>query len=142
MGRERSYSSSYKDTIVLSAAETGTRAIQVRTENNEWAAELVWDNPKIHMYTASFVLNGDLLYGFSMQRKGQFFCLDPQTGEVLWTSDGRQGEYASIVSAGEVLFCLTGDAELVIIKPSGEAFEPIARYSIADSRLGTSSYFR
>lgn len=123
----------YKDTVVLSAAETGTRAIRVRREDDEWAAEQVWDNPKIHMYTASFVLNGDLLYGFSMQRKGQFFCLDPWTGEVLWASEGRQGEYASIVSAGELLFCLTGDAELIIVKPSAEAFEPVARYSIADS---------
>ena len=123
----------YKDTVVLSAAEMGTRAIRVRKDDDEWASELVWHNPKIHMYTASFVLNGDLLYGFSMQRKGQFFCLDPQTGEVLWTSDGRQGEYASIVSAGEVLFCLTGDAELIIVKPSAQAYEPIARYSIADS---------
>ena len=122
----------YKDTLVLSAAETGTRAVRVRKDGDEWAAELVWQNPKIHMYTASFVLNGDLLYGFSMQRKGQFFCLDPRTGKVLWTSEGRQGESASIVSAGEVLFCLTGDAELILIKPNAQAFEPIARYSIAD----------
>ena len=123
----------YKDTLLLSAAETGTRAIRVRKDGDEWAAELVWHNSKIHMYTTSFVLNGDLLYGFSMQRKGQFFCLDPRTGEVLWTSEGRQGESASIVSAREVLFCLTGDAELIIVKPSAKAFEPIARYSIADS---------
>lgn len=123
----------YKDTLLLSAAETGTRAIRVRKDGDEWATELVWHNSKIHMYTASFVLNGDLLYGFSMQRKGQFFCLDPRTGEVLWTSEGRQGESASIVSAREVLFCLTGDAELIIVKPSAKAFEPIARYSIADS---------
>ena len=88
----------YKDTVVLSAAEAGTRAIRVRKDGDKWTVELVWDNPKTHMYTASFVFNGGLLYGFSMQRKGQFFCLDPQTGKVLWTSDGRQGEYASIVS--------------------------------------------
>lgn len=127
----------YKDTLVLSAAETGTRAIRVRKDGGEWDTELVWHNSKIHMYTASFVLNGDLLYGFSMQRKGQFFCLDPQTGAVLWTSEGRQGESASIVSADEVLFCLTGDAELILIKPSVQGFEPIARYSVADSTTWT-----
>jgi outer membrane protein assembly factor BamB len=123
----------YGNLFILSAIEQGTRAIRVNKNTGGWSTEQVWHNPEISMYASSPVLSGDFLYGFTAHRKGQFFCLDARTGSTLWTSDGRQGEYASILSAGELLFCLTGDAELIIARQSAERFEPLARYSVADS---------
>jgi len=36
----------------------------------------------LNMSTA--VVNGDWLFGFSHYNKGQFFCLDIESGKVLW----------------------------------------------------------
>jgi len=41
---------------------------------------------------------------FSNKQKGHFFCLDAKTGKTLWTSDGRMGESALLLTAeGAVL---------------------------------------
>lgn len=122
----------YGDTIVVSNVE-GTRAIRVSKDGDSWLAEEIWHNPDVPTYTGSPVLVGDLLYGFSNDDGGMFYCLDPRSGKTVWTSEGYQGEHASVVSAGEVLFCLTGDAELIIIRRSDKGFEPLARYMVADS---------
>ena len=85
------------------------------------------------MYMNSPVVSGDLLFGFSHRNKGQFFCLDGRTGATLWTSQGRQGENAAILIAGDVLFLLTNDAELIIARKHAGKFEPLRRYSVAQS---------
>jgi formylglycine-generating enzyme required for sulfatase activity len=121
----------YGDTIIVSNVE-GTRAIRVSKNGDNWLAEEIWHNLDVPTYTGSPVLSGDLLYGFSNDDGGKFYCLDPRTGKTVWTSDGRQGEHASIVSAGEFLFCLTGDAEMIVVNKSAKGFEPIARYTVAD----------
>ena len=85
------------------------------------------------MYLSSPVLDGHLLFGLSAKRKGQFFCLDARTGKLLWTTEGREGEHASALNAGDVLLFLTNDATLIIAKKSAQGFEPITRYQVADS---------
>jgi hypothetical protein len=59
------------------------------------------------MYMSSPILDGGFLYGFSNRRKGQLFCLEGATGKVRWTTEGRGGQNASLVSAGQDLVVLT-----------------------------------
>ena len=90
-------------------------------------------DPMSSMYMNSPVVNGDHLFGLSHKRKGQFFCLDARTGETLWTSEGREGENAAMLSAGETLFLLTNDAELIVAKNNAKRFEPLKKYTVAQS---------
>jgi outer membrane protein assembly factor BamB len=123
----------YQQMLIFSGLSKGTTAIKVIKKGNDWSTEKVWENPQISMYMNSPVLSGDLLFGLSHRNKGQFFCLDARTGATLWTSDGRQGENAAMVSAGDVLFLLTNDAELIVARKSAKGFEPIRRYTVAES---------
>ena len=52
---------------------------------------------------------------------------------TLWTSEGRQADNAAIVDAGSVLFFLTNNAELIVARKSAKGFEPLRKYSVADS---------
>lgn len=85
------------------------------------------------MYMNSPVVSGDFLFGLSHLKRGQFFCLDPRNGATLWTSEGRQADNAAIVDGGSVLFFLTSDAELIVARKSGNGFELVRKYSVADS---------
>lgn len=123
----------YQKMLIFSGVRKGTMAVKVSQEGEQWTAKQVWHNPKVAMYMNSPVLDGDLLFGLSSQRKGQFFCLDARTGEILWTTEGREGENAAVLSAGPVLFFLTNDAKLIVAKKSAKGFEPVARYTVADS---------
>jgi outer membrane protein assembly factor BamB len=79
------------------------------------------------------VLDGRLLYGVSNTRKGQFFCLDAKTGQIVWATEGRDGNQAAVMNAGDVLLFLTSDADLIVAAKGRKAFEPLARYKVAES---------
>ena len=85
------------------------------------------------MYMSTPIVKGDLVYGFSQKRRGQFFCLDAKTGDVLWRGDGRQGENAALVDAGDVFLALNTDSELIAFKATDEDYEELARYTVADT---------
>ena len=123
----------YKNTLIFSGLDKGTMAVKVIKREGKWTTEQVWQNPQVSMYMNSPVVNGDYLFGLSHKRKGQFFCLDARTGETLWTSEGREGENAAMLSAGEILFLLTNDAELIVAKNNAKRFEPLKKYTVAES---------
>jgi outer membrane protein assembly factor BamB len=120
-------------TLLISGTRQGTRAIRVNREGDQWKTEDIWHNPKIAMYLSSPVLDGDLLFGLSNLRKGQLFCLDARTGDVLWTTEGREGQNASILQSQREIFLLTNDADLIVANKSAQGFAPLARYKVADS---------
>jgi outer membrane protein assembly factor BamB len=69
----------------------------------------------------------------SHKNSGQFFALDARTGKTLWKSSPRQASNAAISHAGDLLFMLKDDGELLIGQASTTAFEPAKRYTVADS---------
>jgi len=123
----------YGKTLIVSGLANAVTAFTVIKRGNEWATEDVWQNADVSMYMANAVLAGDAIYGMSQRNSGQFFCLDAKTGKTLWTSAPRQATNAAIVRAGGMLFLLKDDAELIVAKASASAFEPVKRYTVADS---------
>jgi outer membrane protein assembly factor BamB len=127
----------YKDLIIFGECGEPLRAIRLENGAKGIDAREVWkakNHTTVHM--SSPVLAGDWLFGFSSQKSGHVFCLDAMTGRTLWESDGRLGGtgagHASILNAGSVWLVLTNNGQLIVVKPSGKAFEPIAQYRVAD----------
>lgn len=85
------------------------------------------------MYMNSPVVSGDSLYGLSHKRKGQFFCLDARTGKTMWTSNGREGDNAATVAAGQFLFLLTDAAELLVARSDPKQLDIVKKYQVAES---------
>ena len=87
------------------------------------------------MYMNSPVLVGNALCGLSHKNKGQYFCLDPNTGKTLWTSDPRQGENAALLAtaAAGLVYALDTDATLKIFRASNKGLQELKRYTVADS---------
>ena len=123
----------YHDMPIFSGLEKGIMAMRVGTKGGKWFTEKLWQTNDASMYMSSPVLEGNLLFGFSHQKRGQFFCLDAQTGATQWTSDPRQGDNAAVLVAGGKLILLKDDGELIVARASNKGFEPIRRYTVADS---------
>jgi outer membrane protein assembly factor BamB len=123
----------YRDTLIFSGTGNPVIGVKVLKQGTQWTTETVWRNKDFSMYMSSPVVSGDLLFGFSERRHGQFFCLKPADGATLWTSDGRQGDNAAIVAAGSVWLILTPDANLTVARQNDKAFQPLRKYSVADS---------
>ncbi len=123
----------YNDLLIFSGLNKGVFAVRVGWRDNKWATDTVWHNKEVSMYMNSPVLSGNLLFGLSHKNKGQFFCLDVANGKTLWTGDPRQGENAAMLIAGNVIFSLTNDAELIVTSAANKAATPLKKYKVADS---------
>ena len=89
------------------------------------------------MHMTSPVLAAGIVYGHSSTRAGQFVALDAATGAVRWSSEGREGEHASVLLAGDHLLLLTGDGELLVAVPSPAGFAVAHHYEVADGATWT-----
>jgi outer membrane protein assembly factor BamB len=123
----------YRDVVIFSGLANGIFAVRATTKDGKWSTETAWRNDKVALYMSSPVLAGDLIFGFSHYKKGEFFCIDARTGATQWTSPPRQGENAAVLVSGENLILLRDEGELIITKASGKTFEPLRRYTVADS---------
>ncbi|HYE65374.1 MAG TPA: PQQ-binding-like beta-propeller repeat protein [Pyrinomonadaceae bacterium] len=124
----------YKDMLILSREDQGLAAIRPSKQGAEIVVQEVWRNTENELYMNSPVLQGNLLFGLSVRKKGQFFCIDADTGKTLWQSPGRMGENAAILNAGRVLLLLTNDANLIVLQPGAKEYSPIAQYTVANSQ--------
>jgi outer membrane protein assembly factor BamB len=123
----------YKETLIFSGLDKGTFAIKLTNSNGKLKPETVWTNKEVAMYMNSPVVNGDYLYGMSHKKKGQFFCIDARTGTTVWTSNGREGDNAAILTAGSVLFLLDDGADLTIANADAKKYEVLKKYTVAQS---------
>jgi len=124
----------YGSRLVFSGLDSGIFSIEAKPDGRgRWLVEEVWRNDELSLYMSSPVLHGDLLFGFSHRRSGQLFCLDARSGEVKWTSGGREGDNGSLIVAGDRLVLLDTEGELSVAPASAEGWKPVATYNVASS---------
>jgi outer membrane protein assembly factor BamB len=123
----------YRDTIIISGLDRGVAAIKPAKRGAEWVVDKVWDTKDVSMYLSNPVVIGDTLFGLSHRASGQFFAIDAKTGKTLWLGAPRQAANTAVVKAGEFLFLLNDDAELIVARNNRGSFEPLKRYQVADS---------
>jgi outer membrane protein assembly factor BamB len=123
----------YGETIIVSGQAMGVKALKPTRLDGKWVADMVWETKEVSMFLSNPVLVGDTLYGLSERASGQFFALDARTGKVLWLGPPREAANTAIVKAGDLLFFLNDDAELIVARSSPKGFEPLKRYTVADS---------
>ena len=54
-------------------------------------------------------------------------------GRCCGSGTPREADNTALVKAGQLLFLLNDDAELIVARANRKAFDPIARYVVADS---------
>jgi outer membrane protein assembly factor BamB len=123
----------YGDTIILSGLDMGMTAIKPAMRNGAWFADVLWTTNAVSAFLINPVIVDGAIYGLSHRASGQYFALDAATGRILWLGPPRQAANTAVVKAGQLLFLLNDDAELIVARASRLAFEPIKRYLVADS---------
>ncbi len=121
------------DVLVISGTRKGTFGYRLEQSDGKWVPKQIWHSTDLPMYMSSPVADGTMLYGFSNRRKGQLFCLDARTGTTKWTTEGRAGFNASLMSAGSNLVVLTTDGELLVVRRNPEKYEEVRRYKLTSA---------
>jgi outer membrane protein assembly factor BamB len=123
----------YGETVIQAGRENGFTAFRVRRTDSGWETEDLWHTNEVSVHMANPVAVGDTVYGLSHLNSGQYFALEMDTGEVAWLSAPRQAENAAMARAGDTVFSLEDDAELVILDAGDGEFAPVRRYEVAMS---------
>ena len=119
--------------ILVSGYEQGVIAFTPVMRGGAWDTETRWQTKDVSMFMSNPVLVGETLYGLSQRASGQFFALDARSGKVLWLGTPREATNTAIIKSGDLLFLLNDDAELIVARASAKGFEPLKRYTVANS---------
>ena len=120
------------DTIIVNSTDR-VIAFRPRLRDAAWIVETMWETKDVSTYLSTPVVADGVLYGLSTKQRGQFYAIDAKTGQVLWLGSPREADNTALVKAGQLLFLLNDDAELIVAKANRKTFETIARYTVADS---------
>jgi outer membrane protein assembly factor BamB len=123
----------YKGMVIESGRNNGFTAFQVVRSGEGWTTKDAWHTDDVSVHLSDCVILDNVLFGLSHLNRGEYFALDLDTGKVLWKSEPRQAEHAALVRSGNTIFSLQENAELVILRASKLAFEPLKRYTVATS---------
>ena len=127
----------YGDSFIVSNNSKPATAVSVVRQNGRWVPQVAWENADVPMRMSNGLIVGDAFFSLTIRNSGQYFSLDAKTGQTLWTSEPRQGNNAALMKAGNLVFSLEDDGELVIFRPGQTAFEPLRRYKVADTDTWT-----
>ena len=127
----------YDGDLIEAGRGNGITRFRVVREGGAWTTEDVWHTDDVSLHMTNGVVSDGVLVGLSHLNSGQYFGLDLEQGEVLWTSQPRQAENAAILRAGGTIFSLEDDAELVVLASSRSEFAPVERYDVATSATWT-----
>lgn len=115
----------FKDNLIFitSGYSTGGQLIRASKEK----AEIVWQSKSIASHHSDPFIVGDHIYGYtgySTQNRGDFKCLDLQTGEEKW-STGKIG-WGTAIMVNDKLLCMDIKGNIYLLKPDPEKPEIIA----------------
>ena len=127
----------YQGDVIESGRGNGITRFRVVREGNAWTTEEVWHADEVSLHMTNGVVVDGVLFGLSHLNSGQYFGLDLNTGDVLWTSAPRQADNAGILNVGHTILSLEDDAALLVLPYSRTAFDPVRRYEVADSSTWT-----
>ena len=127
----------YGQTVIVSGNGRPIEAYAPARQGAAWVAPKLWENADATMRMSNGVIVRDMLISLSTRNQGQYFALDAKSGKTLWLSEPRQAAQAAIQMAGDLLFSLEDDGELVISRVTPTAAEPVTRYDLSEGETWT-----
>lgn len=119
--------------VIVTGHNLGVTRFKPHRVAGRWTTDIIWTTSEVSMFMSNPVLADGTLYGMSHLRSGQFFALDAASGNTLWRTEGRESTNSAVVMAGDLLFLLNNDADLVVAQMSRNGFTQVSRYEVAPS---------
>jgi outer membrane protein assembly factor BamB len=119
--------------LIVAGPRQGIQAYAIKQANGAWQAAQAWKNSEVTMYMSSPVHADGTLYGLSDKRKGMLVALDAVTGALKWSTQGREGDHASVLMTPAHVIFLTSGADLIVARRDTSKFVEERRYEVASS---------
>ncbi len=105
-------------------------------------AKTAWETPKFSNDIASSVLVDGYVYGFDLKdmqsrfnrpSRGEFRCLDFETGKIVWSTD--QVGHANIIVADGKLILFNDKGEVILARVNPEQYEELTRTTVFQDEI-------
>lgn len=120
--------------LIVSGTRQGTHAYTLEQSNGRWQTSQAWRNTEVAMYMSNPVFADGQIIGLSARRKGQFVALDASTGDLRWSSEGRDADHASVLHTPTHVVFLTSTGDLLLIKRGTTSYATDRRWDDVVSR--------
>ena len=120
-------------TIVYSGQGTGSKAIKVEKQGDQFTTKEVWANAEVGARWNTPVLKDGFLYGFTDQKR--IYCLNYSNGQTAWLDATVNSDFSTIVDCGSVIIGLTQTDNLIVISPNGKEYKELAKYKVSDTPI-------
>lgn len=123
----------FGSTVIYGAQGRGTMAISIEKDGAGFVTKNRWINEKLAPGFTTPVLKDGLLFGLS--DRGQFFCMNAETGEEIWSHSERGGRFGALLDGGSVILALPSSSELIVFDASKRNYTERARFTVADTPI-------
>ncbi|MFP6763574.1 MAG: PQQ-binding-like beta-propeller repeat protein [Planctomycetaceae bacterium] len=117
--------------VLLGGENRGIYSLKPTLNGDTWTVRERWQQKAVALDMSTAVVNNNLLFGFSHYGKGRIFCLDTDTGDVLWQGPGRTGENVTFLAIPGHIVALISDGRLQILAATGNRFQAVATWQVA-----------
>ena len=123
------------DKVIFSASGRGTYAVRIEKQGDGFAPVEVWSNGEIGVQFSTPVLANGRLFGLTAA--GNLFCMNAETGELVWGSDEQlgRGGFGSVVDLGLAIVALAVTGELIALEPTANEYQEMGRFRVADTQV-------
>jgi outer membrane protein assembly factor BamB len=125
----------FQDLLINAGLDSPLTAIRLKLDGGKWIGETAWTNVQTPMFMSSPVVIDGTIYGLTIRGRGQFVAIDAASGKTLWSTQGREGENASMLGSPSWLLASTTDGNLVVARANPQKYEEVRRYQIAQSAV-------
>jgi outer membrane protein assembly factor BamB len=125
----------FNDLLIIAGIDWPLTAVRPTLDGGKWTVEPAWTNDQTPMFMSSPVIISGTIYGLATRRLGQLVAVDAASGKTLWSTQGREGENASILGSPSWLLASTTEGMLVVARTNRAKYDEVRRYQIAESAV-------
>ncbi|HTG45747.1 MAG TPA: PQQ-binding-like beta-propeller repeat protein [Verrucomicrobiae bacterium] len=115
--------------IYVNSHTFGLICYEIVNEGGSFKAMQKWKNAEAKINVATPVLIDGFLYSHGANKN--FICVDAKTGAQRWSQAGFGQQYSSTLAVGNSLLVISDFGEAVLLRPSPEKYDEIARGQLA-----------
>jgi len=119
--------------VLLGGENRGVFSLKPTLKEDRWTVRQRWQQKKVALDMSSAVVNDNLLYGLSHYGRGRIFCLDTDTGEVLWQGPGRTGDNVTFLAVPGHIVALISNGQLLVLAATEDRFQSVASWQVAET---------
>ena len=117
------------DSLFTSSYGGGSFLFTVSTNPKGLEVSKTWTN-KTEGYMSSPISHNGYVYMHGRDKR--FHCFEANSGKVMWSSEKKHSDYASLVAKGDSVLALKADGELLIFSLTPKEFKIIDTKKVSD----------